>query len=317
MSESPRRPGRLRRVLTWPVRVLVEPQSPATVVALVVLAVLGAGAWLSRDRWLPPAAPSNAPSATPTAGPSQDVVTPPPPSGSPTESAAPSDPFAGTPAATFPRGAAGIVMPEAQAVPGLTKSQVADGLALVRSALIAGRLDRRMLVSHDPSAFVVLLAPTRRAWASSAFSNKAFASMATWIDPVATLAPDEPRVKGSTTFRGGVDAQGGSYLEVVTNYVWVYPFAGKGAAGLTAIVHDDIRWQVRQGSSYVASDRGLWIAEFKAHLANVACAPARDGLIAPALSAASPSPGSAPSPVDPNSLYDPGRSLAVSDTCAP
>src|SRR3954464_15748578 len=62
-----------------------------------------------------------------------------------TPSATPADPFAGTPAAAFPTGAAGITLPKPSAAPGFRSGQVDADLQQVRKALIAGRLDDMML----------------------------------------------------------------------------------------------------------------------------------------------------------------------------
>jgi hypothetical protein len=80
--------------------------------------------------------------------------------------------FAGTPAANYPKGTAGITLPPAKAVLGFSARQVAADLAKVRTALIASRLDPRMIDRHDTSGFVRLLAPTSQAYAEKQFGTE-------------------------------------------------------------------------------------------------------------------------------------------------
>ncbi|WP_460491012.1 GNAT family N-acetyltransferase [Dactylosporangium cerinum] len=141
-------------------------------------------------------------------------------------SAAPTDPFEGTPAATYPKGEAGITMPPATAVTGFTAAQVDAALQQVRKALVAGRLDQKMLVGHDPSTLLALLAPNPAKHVKAWFDDASFSSVATWIDPAAHLDPDEEvRVSGRVTL-GSAVVEGIQTLQVTTNFVWVYAFTG-------------------------------------------------------------------------------------------
>jgi hypothetical protein len=133
------------------------------------------------------------------------------------------DPFTGTAAASYPKGAAGTSLPAAKTVPGFSAADVDNALNQVRRAMIAGRLDSVMLVDHKPDKFLALIAPNQRAAIRKWFTDLTHVNLATWIDPAVRLDPDEqPRVSGKVTFASTV-RDGRRELRVTTNFVWVYP----------------------------------------------------------------------------------------------
>ncbi|MCF2530684.1 SCO2583/SCO2584 N-terminal domain-containing protein [Yinghuangia soli] len=68
-------------------------------------------------------------------------------------------PFAGSPAINYADGAAGIALPEAKAVEGYTKDQVAKALETTRQLLIEANLNPATLAGGDPKAYLALLDP--------------------------------------------------------------------------------------------------------------------------------------------------------------
>jgi hypothetical protein len=185
-------------------------------------------------------------------------------------------PFAGTPAAAYPKGEAGIEVPPATAVDGFTIEQVRAALANVRAALVAGRLDRRMLVGHDPAVLTALFDPEPRAAVATMFQGpvNTAAGLATWVDPAARLDPAEaPRVSGSITYAAGA-GPGRPVLRVTTNFVWVYAFAGPDLATPYAAVHDNVQWDFPAG-------RGMWATSIKSYYTAVDCGAWSRGLLAP------------------------------------
>jgi len=188
-----------------------------------------------------------------------------------TLSATPTDPFAGTPAAAFPTGAAGITLPKPLAVPGFGPQQVDAGLQQVRRALIAGRLDDMMLTGHDPVRLIALLAPGQRPTATAWFKNAEFTGIATWIDPAVKLDPrEQPRVSGRITY-ASVRVGGNLALRVTTNFIWVYAFEGPDHP--LAAVHDEVSWEFPAG--------GMWVGATRFYPAWMDCAAAERGLLAP------------------------------------
>ncbi|WP_433441585.1 hypothetical protein [Nonomuraea sp. CA-141351] len=75
----------------------------------------------------------------------------------------PPGPFAGSPAEDYAEGIAGFVMPEAKALGGLSKKDVAKGLERTRELFGAAFLDRETLMGGKPTAFAELLPPELRA----------------------------------------------------------------------------------------------------------------------------------------------------------
>lgn len=225
-------------------------------------------------------------------------------------SAAPTGAFAGTPAAGYPVGAAGITLPKATAVPGFTAAQVRTALKSVREALIAGRLDDAMLTGHDPSRLLALLAPNQRDDVGKWFEDSTFDTVATWIDPAVRLdARERPRVSGRVTY-ASTTVDGIRTLRVTTNFVWVYAF--DRADRPLAAAHDEIRWEFPATAHLRADDRGMWIGATKAYTAWVDCAASDRGLLAPTRRAAAPHPTSTE---DPDALLEADHSLTIEDEC--
>ena len=227
-------------------------------------------------------------------------------------SAAPTDPVAGTPAAAYPKGKAGITLPKATAVVGFTAKQVDSALHKVRAALIAGRLDRSMLIDHDPAAYLALIAPNNRAQIAKRFTSADVSTLATWIDPAVRLDPDEePRVSGRVTYTSA-GLSGIQTLQVTTNFVWVYAFAGPDHP--LAVAHDEIRWEFPSTKNLRAGDRGMWIASTNSYVARVDCAAAAKGLLAPTKPDTVALPASR-DPEDPDAYLKADHSLEIADNC--
>lgn len=232
-------------------------------------------------------------------------------------SAAPTDPFAGTPAARFPKGAAGISLPPAKAVTGFTAAQVGAALKQVRAALIAGRLASGMLVGHHPAPFLALLAPNDRAPIGKWFKGTDFDGVATWISPAVRLDPGEqPRVSGRVSYTS-VMVDGLRTLRVTTNFVWVYAFVGVGAgtAKPLAAEHDENRWEFPSTDNLRAGDRGMFMRSSKSYSAWVDCAAAAKGLLAPTATGTAPTPDPANTD-NPDEYLKPDHTIDIKNDCA-
>ena len=227
-----------------------------------------------------------------------------------TQSAAPTSPFDGTPAATYPKGAAGITLPRAAAVTGFTAAQVDADLKQVRAAMIAGRLDDTMLTGHDPARLIAMLAPDQRDAATRWFHGVTFTRVATWIDPAVSLDPSEqPRVSGRVTYSSVVSG-GLRTLRVTTNFIWVYAFSA--ANRRLAAVHDEVNWEFPATAHLRAGDRGMWVGNTRNYSAWVDCAASYRGLLAPTRPQAAPHPSDSE---DPMALLKADHSLEIADDC--
>lgn len=197
---------------------------------------------------------------------------------------APPSPFAGTPAAGFAEGAAGIVLPPVEPVGDFTADYVAEALTQVRQALVAARLAPGMLVDHDPGPLVGLVADAQQPAMREAFDSATFATFATQVADGAVLMPAPPRVAGEISYRATTAERDLPVLEVVSNFVWVYAFQPPDAARAGAtivVVRDALRWEGRYDRAWLESSRGMWLADAASYGWGVDCDAYQKGLIRP------------------------------------
>ncbi len=246
------------------------------------------------------------------------TVTPtaPPPSGitATTEAtAAPNAAFEGSPAGKYPEGEDGITLPNATAVSGFTKTKVTAALKKVKQGLIAARLDEKMLVKHDPSALTALLAPDARKSIQLEFTKHNFLTFASQIATGSELTSETPRVSGRITFRA-TTKEGIRFLEVITNFVWVYPLVGSGTdpGDNLVVVHDEVHWMFPVDSDVEKSSRGMWIDSAQGYASNIDCMQLELDQLSLNRSLSNSGGGSA---ADDESAFDPNRSLDINSTC--
>ncbi|MFI7135350.1 hypothetical protein ACIBQ1_57535 [Nonomuraea sp. NPDC050153] len=154
-SEPPRRVGR-----AWIAMAVITALIAAAGVIVTFRPDLLAPDAVVDDAPLSIAAPAVEPAVEPAEDPADEAA------GEPTEGAGeePTSPFAGSPAEKYAEGAAGFVMPEAKALGGLSKKDVAKGLKLTRELMSAAFLDKKTLLGGKPAAFIKLLDPEFREW---------------------------------------------------------------------------------------------------------------------------------------------------------
>jgi hypothetical protein len=194
------------------------------------------------------------------------------PTSSASASAAPPDLFAGTPAEQFKVGADAIVLPPAKAVTGFTQAQVATDLNAVKNAMVAARLDPAMLVDHDTSTLIGLLAPDGRSMVQSNFTKNTAFAYATRLQGNTDLTTDPIRASGTITF-SAQKVDNLQALVIVTNYIWVYPVAAHrlGVGANLVVVRDQINWTFYTPASVEGSSDGLWIKRARAFGSNLDC----------------------------------------------
>ncbi|SCL21664.1 hypothetical protein GA0070624_2367 [Micromonospora rhizosphaerae] len=238
-----------------------------------------------------------------------------PPGEQATTSASPpsaAGPFDGTPAESFPEGAAGIAVPAAKPTNPFTEKQVTAALSKVRAALVTARLDRTFMTSNDPERLIRQFAPDARADLRKDFASDTFATYATRLAPGARITAHQPRVKGRISYRATTDPQDIRILEITTNFVWVYAFQTSGTlpGDGVVVVHDTVIWSVPHPDDVDRSSNGLWIDEANSYASNIDCAAFEKGL----LDVGTPSYGGPEDP-DPDADFDPDRTLDIQDTC--
>ena len=218
------------------------------------------------------------------------------------------DPFAGTSAAAWADGEAGVVAPAAVPVGSFSAEEVAGAYERVRRAVVAARLDRRVVQDRDVEPLLSLFAPDLRESVRTLFDGRndgEAALVATRVADGVRLAGVEPKA------RGGMEAAVGPSGELVvrTDYAFAYAFAAdrpeelRGPEDLVAMTRFEVRYSLREGGPGVA---GLWADESAGVFESVACPAARRGFLAPAFTDPSLPPGLS---------FDVGSPSSASDGC--
>ncbi|WP_345466932.1 hypothetical protein [Actinoallomurus oryzae] len=143
------------------------------------------------------------------------------------------DPFEGSPAASYADGAAGITPPPATATGGLSARNVEAAYARTRKRLVAAGLDRRTLLGGSPDALARAVGPDERSYFVNNLNNpdldKRTRSWAVTFAPnTAALSGPVIKVHGTMSAHpstvSGVRGAG-----VRFDYLFVYPIQRPGA----------------------------------------------------------------------------------------
>jgi hypothetical protein len=229
----------------------------------------------------------------------------------------PARPFDSTPAADWADGADGIATPPARAVNGFSPEQVKTATEQVRDLLVASRLDRRMLIDHDPAGFLAKLAPDARRQLSPLFGAGREPEVQSLVSMVAkgnALLPAEPKVDGEMSVAAGDAGE----LLVHTNYVFVYPFQPEGptrlvdAMNMLVVVRADVDYVLRDGDRWTSGSQGLWYGDATGYAYSIGCAAYRNGYLAPAASERSVT---ANPNREPATYFDPSSPLPKTSGC--
>ncbi len=242
-----------------------------------------------------------------------DRPTAPPPSVDPDRPTL-QDPFRGSPALQWADGAAGIELPEATAVGGVSKEKIAETLRNAKAFLVAANLDPAVLKGERPEAALALLDPKNTE--ASEHLEKSLAQPGRDQDPMNLFTrynPAEVKPVGEVVkVRGRMWVEAGKeqgQADVRLDYSFVYPLV-KAAPGadqvertivrreITFTVADPRKWQVTAGR--------LRLSDYRVDLANSACE-VYDGYLHPGFDA-DPAAGPTPSgpPKDP---YDRSKGI--------
>ncbi|MFE2526151.1 hypothetical protein ACFXEL_18135 [Streptomyces sp. NPDC059382] len=154
------------------------------------------------------------------------------------------EPFRGSPALQWADGAAGIEVPEAKALAGLSREQVADGLARTRQLLTAANLDPNTLRGGHPRAALELLDPLQPS--GRGVLERALAKPSAEADPLwlfSRFDPAEVRPYGEvvkTRGRMWFDSSREGEVLVHTDYTFVYPVV-RAAPGSQEVARTIVR----------------------------------------------------------------------------
>jgi hypothetical protein len=226
-------------------------------------------------------------------------------------------PYANSPAADWPDGAAGILPPSAGPVGGFTAEQVEAATRQVRDLLVASRLDRQVVVGHDPGRFLAGFAADARRQLQPLFGGGREAEVQSLVSLVAddaTLLPVDPKVSG----RMSVHAGGAGELVVHTNYVFVYAFHTNAPdkivdpMDILVVVRAAVDYVLRVGNRWTPGSQGWWYGEAGGYAYSIACDAYRKGYLAPAFTER---PATEISGQDRDAYFDPDRPLPEASGC--
>lgn len=173
-------------------------------------------------------------------------------------------PFVGTPAQDWADGEAGIRPPDAN-------PEFAPVYDQVKKAIVAARLDSKVLTDHDPRALLALVHQEEHAWVRDTLP-----SLTTRLEQGRRLLSVAPKVDGR--MRAEKNAEGA--IVVHTTYRFAYAFQPDNAQALQR--QYEMVAMVRADASYTATNNGsLWISEVQGFSYSMSCKASKAGYLAP------------------------------------
>lgn len=193
------------------------------------------------------------------------------------------DPYKGTPAADYPVGPAGLTMPPAGALGSWSAKDVTAVVTKTRDALVAARLDRRVLERREVTGYVKLLAPKTRGTVEKQIrGGEPALGYVTRLAPGYTLLTPEIRTKGALVASLGRAGQ----LVVTATVVWVYPLNGpkaeslKGAGANLVVMRTTESYEWYKPDNLSKDDLGLRPGAGSISYVNMDCGQIKRGVIA-------------------------------------
>ncbi|MGW0803144.1 hypothetical protein [Nonomuraea sp. NPDC002799] len=215
--------------------------------------------------------------------------------------------FEGTPAEDYAEGAAGFVMPKAKAIGGLSKKDVAKGLARARALLAASNLDRKTLMGGKPKKFMELLHPDERSWFAKNLGRRKPWDSRVWVTSFAPKTAEQAskviKVNGRAKLSSFKKKNGLAGAKLTTNYIVVHAIQrpGQPDTAMRLVTHE-------RGTMLMYRDtRGLiiWVEDWGGSSTPARC-DTKDGYIHPSYADSVPDKvGATGPPSDPYDLDTP------------
>ncbi|EWC58696.1 putative membrane protein [Actinokineospora spheciospongiae] len=187
-------------------------------------------------------------------------------------------PFAGTPAAGWADGAAGVVVPAATPVGGFTAEQVSAATGLVHRAVVAAHLDGEVTHGRGLDGYLAMFAPKGREYLLAS------GGLRTNLSPEHRLLDVPPKVTGTMTVAAGALGE----LTVHTRYAFAYAFAPDdprtitGPMDLVTVLRVDADYVVRDAAHFSTGFTGLWAQGWNRYAYSINCFAFDRGVLAPA-----------------------------------
>ncbi|GHI85345.1 hypothetical protein [Streptomyces xanthophaeus] len=189
------------------------------------------------------------------------------------------EPFRGSPALQWADGAAGIEIPEATAVGGMSKEKVAKALEQAKAFLVASNLDAATLRGERPKAALDLLDPLDRE--TRKLLDTSLAQPSRENDPLFVFSRFDPaeakpvgevvKVRGRMWVEPG---EGAGQAHVRADYSFVYPLvkAKDGADQVErTIVRRELTFSIADPRKWESTPGTLWLVQYGNDVANSAC----------------------------------------------
>ncbi|WP_146175015.1 hypothetical protein [Umezawaea tangerina] len=230
------------------------------------------------------------------------------------------DPFRNTPAETWADGEAGLTPPEAAPVGPFSAQQVADAYRRARAAVVAARLDRRVLEGHDVEPLLSLFAVDDQEGLRPLFAggrDDEAGLIATRVASGWALLPVAPKVDGAMT----AEAKGPGELVVHTDYVFAYAFATpdveklRGPMDIVAVTRIRYDYVMRSGPDFRPESQGMWSGPATGHSYSIGCTASREGFLAPSIAEPRTQRGSTQEEGRPEDYFDPDKPMPTINTC--
>ncbi|MET9426806.1 hypothetical protein [Streptomyces sp. NPDC003036] len=225
------------------------------------------------------------------------------------------EPFRGSPAAAWEDGAAGIHVPEAKAVGGMSKEQVAHALTSTRQLLITANLDPATLRGERPKAALELLDPLQtdgRRLIEKALSAPGAEQNPLWA--FSRFDPSEVRPAGAIVkTRGRMTYEKGErdgQVLVHADYTFVYPVvrARPGATEVArTVVRREMTFALYDPAKIRTTPGKLYVLRWLESAGNDDCTRDADGFLHPQFASELPPTDATGPEVDP---YDRSTPLA-------
>lgn len=198
------------------------------------------------------------------------------------------EPFKGSPALQWADGAAGIEIPQAEAVGGMTKEKVADALEKVKQFLVAANLDPATLRGERPEAALALLDPKLGEYKTNL--EQALEQPSEKHDPLDLFTRYDPAeltpVGEVVKVRGRMWVEPGEHagqVNVKTDYTFVHPFvkAKSGADQVErTVMRRETTFSIVDPRKWEGTAGKLWIEANYSNIGNSAC-DTHDGFLHP------------------------------------